>query len=426
MTGSEAASTAAVAKGFPGSRTSILVRLSVMMFLQYAIWGAWSTGLAQYLMKPTFAGGAPFSGQQVGWIFSCLWLGCMVAPFLGGQIADRWMPTQVFLGIAHLVGAAFLYLSAVQTRFPPMFLWMLIYSLCYAPTLALTNSICMRNLVDTERDFGKIRLWGTIGWIVAGLLVAGIRYVWHTGDWNDRSDLFLIAALLSAIMGLYCFALPHTPPTRSATNPLAFLEALSLLRDRNFLVFMLISFVVTTELQFYYIPTSAFLVDRGVSDVWVTAVMTIAQVAEIAVLAWLLHRSLRHFGVRRTMVIGVLAWPLRYLLFAIPSLPIIIGALTLHGFGYAFFFVASQIYVNCKARDDMRASAQALLTFFTLGVGMFVGTYVTGWFMDFFKTAAGVSWSAFFLVPTGICVACAVAFMLLFREDVRTPQPQQP
>lgn len=405
----------------PGAgRPALLARLSVMMFLQYAIWGAWSTVLAEHLESTL-----DFSGQQIAWIFACLWLACMVGPFVGGQLVDRFMPTQLFLALAHLVGAVFLYLTATQTTFGSMWGWMLAYSMCYAPTLALTNSICFHNLRDTERDFGRIRQWGTIGWIIAGLLVWGMRSTWHTEQWTDKSDVLLIGAALSALMGVFCLALPHTPPRKSKQNPLAFLEALSLLKDPNFLVFILISFVVTTELQFYYIPTANFLVDRGAASSAVAAIMTVAQVAEIFVLFALLHVALKKFGVRRTMVIGILAWPLRYLLFAIPNLPINIAALTFHGLGYAFFFVASQIYVNMKAKDDMRASAQALLAFFTLGLGNFLGTLFTGWCWDQFKDADGVTnWTGFFMVPTGITVVCALAFLLLFRDKIKATDEQ--
>lgn len=398
-----------------GGNMGLVVRLSIMMFLQYAIWGAWAPALAEHL-----GANLGFGGQQQGAIYGCLWLACMLGPFVGGQLVDRWMPTQVFLGLAHLAGAVLLYFTAVQTQFWPMWGWMFGYSLLYAPTLALTNSICFHNLRDAERHFGRIRMWGTIGWIVVGVLVWLIRRQWHTETWADKSDLLLVAAAGSAVMGVFCFLLPHTPPRKKSESPLAFLEALSLLKDRNFLVFMAISFLVTTELQFYYVPTAPFLVDRGAAREGVTAIMTVAQIAEILVLLFLLHVSLKRFGVRKTMIIGILAWPLRYLLFTIPVLNVIIASLTLHGFGYAFFFVASQIYVNMKAKDDMRASAQALLTFFTLGVGNYLGTLFTGACLDYFKNDAGATnWTAFFWVPTGICVACALAFMLLFKDDVK-------
>jgi nucleoside transporter len=332
------------------------------------------------------------------------------------------MPTQLFLALAHLIGAGLLYMTAIQKEFGPLWGWMFAYSLLYAPTLALTNSICFRHLKDPEGEFGRIRQWGTIGWIVVGLLVAFARDRWDTAAWAGGCDLLAFASAASLLTGLFCFVLPHTPPRKSAENPLAFLEALSLLKDRNFLIFMFASFVVTTELQFYYIPTAPFLIDRGVDPNHVTGVMTVAQVAEVFVLIFLLHVSIRKLGVRKTMAIGILAWPIRYFLFCVPSLPVIVASLTLHGFGYAFFFVASQIYVNMKAKDDMRASAQAMLTFFTLGLGNYLGTLFTGFIWDYFKVGGETVWWKFFLVPAFICVAVALVFLFLFKDDVRTAE----
>lgn len=398
--------------------SSTKIRLSVMMFLQYAIWGAWTTGLAAQLTKFGFSGG------QIGSIFGCLWLACIIAPFIGGQIVDRFFPTQVFLGVAHLIGAGALYMTAIQTEFGPMWWWMLLFSLFYAPTLALTNSICFHNLADAERDFGRVRMWGTIGWIVAGVAVTVIRRVWHTEAWANGTDLFVIGAVVAFVQGLFCFALPHTPPTRQSKHPFAFLEALSLLKDKYFLVFMLVSFVVTTELQFYYVPTSVFLVDVGAREADVTLIKTVAQIAEILVLFFILHISIKKLGVRKTMAIGILAWPIRYFLFCIPNLPVIIASLTLHGFGYAFFFVASQIYVNMKSSDDMRASAQAMLTFFTLGLGNYLGTLFTGFIWAYFGGPSETRWVQFFMVPAGICIVMAAIFLIFFKDDVASEAPE--
>ena len=338
--------------------------------------------------------------------------------FIGGQIADRLLPTQLFLGAAHLVGGILLYFTAIQNEFGPMWTWMFGYCLFYAPTLVLTNSICFRNLENAEVEFGKIRMWGTIGWIAVGWMVTIMRSQWNTQDWTGGSDLLIFAAVISIIMGAYCLTLPNTPPFASKTNPYAFLEAISLLKDRNFLIFMLASFVVTTELQFYYIPTAPFLLDMGAEEAWLTAIKTVAQIAEVVVLLFLLHVSIQKYGVRLTMVIGILAWPIRYFLFMVPNLSVIVGSLTLHGFGYAFFFVTSQIYVNMKASDDMRASAQAMLTFFTLGVGNYLGTLFTGYIWDTFKLADGSTiWWKFFFVPAGLCTVMAFVFLLFFKDD---------
>ena len=387
-------------------------RFGIMMFLQYAIWGSWTTALGAHLDK------LGFSGSEISAIYGCLWLGCIIAPFIGGQIADRLFPTQLFLSIAHLLGGVLLYFTALQTELSSMWTWMFAYCLLYAPTLALTNSICFRNLENAEVEFGKVRMWGTIGWIAVGWMVTFMRSQWQTADWTGGSDLLMFAAVASIIMGVYCLTLPKTPPVTSQKSPLAFLEALSLLKDRNFLIFMMASFVVTTELQFYYIPTAPFLLDMGAEETWLTAIKTVAQIAEVVVLLFLLHISIQKLGVRLTMVIGILAWPIRYFLFMVPSLPVIVTSLTLHGFGYAFFFVTSQIYVNMKANDDMRASAQAMLTFFTLGVGNYLGTLFTGYIWDTFKLADGSTvWWKFFLVPAVLCTVMAFVFLFFFKDD---------
>lgn len=394
-------------------------RFGIMMLLQYAIWGSWTTALGVHLVK------LGFSGSEIAAIYGCMWLGCIIAPFLGGQIADRLMQTQKFLGFAHLIGAVLLYFTAIQLEYQPMLWWMFFYSLAYAPTLALSNSICFRNLDNAEEDFGKIRMWGTVGWIGVGWLVTFMRSTWQTQTWAGGSDLLIIAAAISLIMGLFCFTLPKTPPVSSKKNPFAFLDALSLLKDRNFLIFMLVSFVVTTELQFYYIPTAPFLLDMGAEEAWLTAIKTVAQIAEVVVLLFLLHLSIRKFGIRLTMVIGILAWPIRYFLFMVPNLPIIISSLTLHGFGYAFFFVTSQIYVNMKATDDMRASAQAMLTFFTLGIGNYLGTLFTGYIWNTFKLDDGTTlWWKFFLIPALLCTVMAFVFLIFFKDDVKATEAE--
>ena len=396
-------------------------RLSIMMFLQYAIWGSWTTALAAHLSK------IGYSGPQIGAIYGCLWLACMIAPFIGGQIVDRFFPTQLFLAAAHLIGAVLLFLTskaAVPGEYNKMWWLMFAYSLFYAPTLALTNSLSFHNLKDPEGEFPKIRMWGTPGWIFVGWLVLFVRHFWQTENWAGGSDLLMIAAGCSLLMGLFCLALPHTPPKREGENPFAFLEALQMLKDKNFFIFVLVSFVITTELQFYYIPTAPFLIDMGSPEKYVAAIKTVAQIAEFFVMWLLLHRSMKRFGVRKTMAIGILAWPLRYFLFCIPNLGVVIASLTLHGFGYAFFFVASQIYVNMKAQDDMRASAQAMLTFFTLGLGNFLGTMFTGWIWGVFGGPAHTVWWKFFMVPAGLCLVMGIIFLLFFKDDVKAGEGQ--
>ncbi|UCH36004.1 MAG: MFS transporter [Armatimonadota bacterium] len=401
---------------------SLRLRLSGMMLLQYVIWGAWAPVLSAYLQKTLH-----FSGVQTGAIYALLPLACIISPFFGGQIADRWVSTQRFLGIAHLLGALALLLLARQTGFSSFVVWMLVYSLLYAPTLPLTNSLTFHHLRNAERDFGSIRVLGTIGWILAGW---GLTY-WRSAPSltvAGASDSLLLAAGASLLLGLFCFALPHTPPSKSE-NPWAFLAALKLLRNRNFAIFMVISFVVVTELQFYYVLTAPFLEYIGISSSRLPAVMTIAQLAEIIAMAALLPILLPRLGVRTCLAIGVIAWPIRYAIFAIGQpVWLVVASLAMHGLGYTFFFVVGQVYVNAVAAQDIRASAQSLLTLITLGLGNYLGAYFAGWVQDYFttQTAAGavVNYTGVFLVPCALTVTCALAFLIFFKEGRSTQQAE--
>jgi nucleoside transporter len=383
-----------------------------MMFLQYAVWGAWAPVLSAYLQNDL-----GFSGVQVGAIYSLLPLATIIAPFAGGQLADRYFSSERIIGVLQLAGAGLLYLAAQTTEYSSLMLVMFVYCMLYAPTLALTNSIAMINLEDSERDFGRVRVGGTIGWIVAGWMLAS----WRT--WLQPlpvpGDLLLLAAGLSAVMGIHSFTLPHTPPRKEGVNPWAFFESLKMLKDWNFAIFMLICFVVATELQFYYVLTAPFLESDtiGLSSASVPAWMTIGQAAEIFVMAFVLSWSLKRFGMRRTLAIGVIAWPIRYVVFSIGSpVWLVLASLSLHGFCYVFFFVAAFIYVDQVAPKDIRASAQSLIAIVTLGLGSFVGANFAGWIQTYFTSAGTTDWRSVFLVPVAITVACAVAFLLFFKE----------
>ena len=405
-------------------RFGMWFRLSIMMFLQYAIWGAWAPVLWPYL-----TGKLGMTNPQAAIIFSLLPLANILAPFTGGQIADRLMPTQIFLGIVQLIGGVFLILAGKANGFGNMVLMMAIFSILYAPTLALTNSLAFHHMKD-EKSFGYVRVAGTIGWIVAGIVL----WTWRTYHWlPGTSDCLMLAGFFSLVMGVYSFTLPHTPPSKEkAADPLAFREAFVLLKNPNFLVFMAIAFVVTTELQFYYGPTGGFLQNAlKIPFEKIPITMIVAQVAEILAMALFLPLAMRKFGVRKTLAIGVIAWPLRYIVFAWAphgaleiARPLVIASLTLHGIGYAFFFVASQVYVDMVAPKDIRASAQSLLSFFTLGIGTVLGTFFTGWIMNYFKPELNVmNWTKVFLVPCALTVACAIAFLLFFKDPEKAGAP---
>ncbi len=403
---------------------SVKFRLGAMMFLQYAIWGSWAPVLSAYLQN-----NLGFTGAQLGIIFSLLPLATIISPFLGGQFADRWLPTQKVIAGLQLVGGVILILIARVTAFTPMMWLMLLYCLVYAPTLALTNSIAFVNLKSSEKEFGAIRVWGTIGWIAAGWALTGWRLLAKSPQGVAmKGDTLLLAGIFSLIMGVLAFGLPHTPPQKEGTKPWAFLEALKMFKDKNFLIFAVISFVVATELQFYYVLTSPFLTSSaiGVSQKSIGAVMTIAQFAEIFVMAFMLSWALKKFGMRRTLTLGILAWPIRYIIFVIgqPSW-LVIASLALHGFCYVFFFTAAYIYVDSIAPKDIRHSAQGLIATIILGFGNFVGSLFCGWIQDVFTTttttAAGqavkaINWRGAFLVPTALTLVCLVVFLLFFRD----------
>jgi len=395
---------------------SVKFRLGAMMFLQYAIWGSWSPVLSDYLLNRL-----GFSGPQVGFIYSLLPLATIISPFIGGQVADRYFPTQRVIAILQLLGGGLLIFGSRLNDFSSLATLMLIYCLIYAPTLALTNSIAFINLRDSEKEFGQIRVWGTIGWIVAGLLLAGWRLLFKSfGLAAVSGDTLLLAGIFSLIMGLTSFRLPHTPPKKEATKPWAFLEAIRLLKEKNLAIFIIIAFVVATELMFYYVMTAPYLTSAmiGVSASAVSGVMVIAQIAEIFVMAFLLPYFLPRFGIRTTLLIGILAWPLRYIIFVIgrPAW-LVIASLSLHGFCYVFFFTAAFIYIDRVAPSDIRASAQSLITLATIGLGNYLGSLFAGWIQAVFTGPAGTNWRGVFAVPAVLTILCALIFFLFFRTE---------
>ncbi|MDP6569117.1 MAG: MFS transporter [Candidatus Marinimicrobia bacterium] len=388
-------------------------RLGTMMFLQYAIWGSWAPVLSAYLLDDL-----QFTGLQVGIIYAALPLATIVSPIVGGQVADRWFASEKVIAFLQFTGGAVLVLMSQLTDYQLILSLMFLYCLLYAPTLAITNSIAMINLDDSEEEFGKIRVWGTIGWIAAGWLLTGWRFAGESMMLSG--DTLLLAGIFSIIMGIQALGLPHTPPKKGGVNSLAFLEAFKMLKSKNFLIFIAITFIVATELEFYYILTAPFLMSDsiGLSAKVIPAVMTIAQITEIFVMAYLLSRFLKQYGMRNTLAFGALAWPIRYIVFAIgqPSW-LVIASIALHGFCYVFFFVAAFIYVDKVAPPDIRASAQSLIAIVALGLGRFLGSLFAGWIKDIFTVNDVTNWTNTFIVPCVLTVFCAVAFILFFRDE---------
>jgi nucleoside transporter len=359
-------------------RDGVRLRLCVMMFLQYAVWGAWGVSIGGYMYETLH-----FDGSQVGWMFSTTAVAAMISPLFVGYFADRFFATEKLLAALHLIGAILLLIAAFTTEFSKLFIIMQAYALCYMPTLALTNSISFANIADSKRDFPGIRVWGTWGWIIAGWTIGFLV----GGKTNGQ---FLVATGMSLLLAIFCLYLPHTPP-RAKTAPVPQTNTGSqaktgqgifrLLGDPTFLVFVVCSFLICIPLSFYYSQANGFL--EQLEAPYPTALQTIGQLSEVGFMA-AMPFFIARLGVKRMLTVGMLAWVLRYMAFASLSLPAVIFGLFLHGVCYDFYFVASYIYVDTRVDERHRASAQSFIAFVMLGVGMFVGSIASGKTVDLY------------------------------------------
>jgi nucleoside transporter len=397
----------------PGN--AMRARLAVMMFLEYFVWGAWYVTIGTYLGL-----GLRFTGQQVGWTTGATAIGAIVAPFFVGLIADRYFATQRVLAALHAGGALLLWVAAQQHSFAPLYLAVLGYSLLFMPTLALTNSLAFRQMRDTRLEFGAIRVFGSFGWIVAGLVVGQLGI-------EATAVPLRIAAVSSLLLSLYCLTLPHTPAlanrAQADVEGAAPLRAWVVLRDRSTAVFALASLLICVPLQFYYAFTNLFLNELGVPNA--AARMSGGQMSELACML-LIPVFFRRLGVKYMLAVGMLAWVLRYVLFAWGVAPqlawMLWGGILLHGICYDFFFVTGQIYIDRRAPVELRAATQGLITLLTYGVGMFVGAWLSGRVVDAYAlpAAGGVlqhDWHSIWLFGAGCAAVVLVLFLLVFVDD---------
>lgn len=394
------------------------------MFLEFFIWGAWFVTLGTFLSQNLQA-----SELEKASVFSTQSLGAIIAPFIIGLIADRYFNAERILGVLHLIGAFLMYQMYTAPNVGLFYPYVLVYMILYMPTLALVNSISFRQISNPEKQFSSIRVFGTVGWIVAGLSISYV-FKWDAGE-GLLKNTFLMAGVASLVLGLFSFSLPKTPPVKRSTtseksgiSESLGLDAVKLLANKNFLMFFVSSVLICIPLAFYYQYANQFLNETGLENP--TGKMTIGQFSE-AFFLLLLPVFFSRFGFKNTIMLGMLAWALRYLLFAYGnagelSYMLILG-IALHGICYDFFFVSGQIYTDAKAGERYKSSAQGLITLATYGLGQLIGFWVAGFVSEYYQAnpTNDPFWRNVWLVPAGIAAVVLFLFGLFFKEKQAKP-----
>lgn len=409
-------------------KSSTRIQLSIMMFFNFFIWGGWFVTLGTFLNNNLHA-----SGTETASVFSTQSWGAIIAPFIIGLIADRYFNAEKILGVLHLVGAVLMYQMHNAGAMSSFYPYVLIYMIVYMPTLALVNSVAFNQMTNPEKEFSSIRVFGTLGWIVAGL---AISYIFH---WDAKENAeggllkntFLMASVASLILGIFSFTLPKTPPKKStgekaSISEMLGLNALKLLKDKNFAIFFASSILICIPLAFYYQNANAFLSNIGMDNP--TGKMTIGQISEVLFLL-LLPVFFTKYGFKKTILIGMLAWAVRYALFAYgnagPLSFMLITGIALHGICYDFFFVSGQIYTNSKAGEKYKSAAQGLITLATYGIGMLIGFWVAGIITDHYKTGDNAfDYKMIWLIPSGIALAVFLIYAAAFKDEKKTTSIQ--
>jgi nucleoside transporter len=392
----------------------VKVRLALMMYLEFFIWGGWYVTVTTWVSQTLH-----FNGVQTGLIAGTTAIGAVVSPFIAGWVADNLMQAQYMLALLHLVGAGLLFAASTQTSYGAVYGLILAYAVLYMPTLGLVNAIAFRQINDPKTEFAPIRVWGTVGWICAGLIVS---FVLHG---EAQSSPLKMAAIASLVLAMYSLTLPSTPP--QATEPFSVgnlfpVEVRRMFRDRSFLIFAIASFLICIPLQFYYAFTNPFLNQLGVANA--AGKMTLGQVSETLGML-LIPFFFRKLGVKWMLGAGMLAWVVRYLLFAYgdagAGVWMLLGGIILHGICYDFFFVTGQIYTDRKAPLAYRSAAQGMITLITYGVGMLVGSWLSGMVVDMFATtlpdgSQAHNWRMIWLVASGCSLAVLLLFVVVFND----------
>ncbi|KPL23552.1 MAG: hypothetical protein AMJ75_05845 [Phycisphaerae bacterium SM1_79] len=396
----------------------LYLKLSAMMFLEYAIWGAWAPVLAARLLGPL-----KMSGKQTGWIYATLPLACIIFPLIAGWLADKYVSTERLLLMTHLIGAMLLFTAARKDTFKSLFVVMLLYSICFAASMPLVNSLMFQQLGEVFSDdkavdaaSANIFIWAPIAWALVGYFLTGWRWKFKTGE--EGRDCLYLAAILSVVMAASCLFLPNTPPAKEG-NPI--IEAMKMLGEFNFLIFIIISMVIAGLMQFYFLGTARFMQDMGIPPKNVPASMAIAQAVQAIATFFLMIALMEKIGIKWTLTVGATCWLLMYLIY-IRSKPrwLIICSQSLHGLAYVFFIIVGQIFVKTVASKEILKTMQGLIFAVTMGIGLFFGTQFAGIVMDKYRKEEKFQWRQIFMIPAGIAFVCILIFVLLFKIKTNT------
>jgi len=396
------------------------VRLSVMMFLEFFTWGGWFVTMGTFLERNLHV-----SGELSALAYSTQAWGAIIAPFIVGLIADRYFHAERLLGIIHIIGGVLMLMLARAHDFAHFYPYLLAYMILFMPTLALVNAVSFRQMAVPAQDFPKVRVWGTIGWIVVGLAISYVFH-WDSGSALARGALhntFTMCAASSFLLGVYSFSLPPTPPRgatqqRRSLGSLLGFDALEMLRERNFAIFFFASILICIPLAFYYQDANQFLTELHVAHA--TGKQTLGQASELCFML-LLPLFLKRYGMKATLLMGMVAWAVRYALFSFGDASqlewLLLVGLALHGPCYDFFFVSGQIYTDTRAGQERQAAAQGLITLATYGVGMLIGFSAAGFITDRYSVAGGHDWVSVWAYPAVFALGVAVIFLFSFRNE---------
>ena len=389
-------------------KPKIIITLSFMMFLQYYIWGSWYVTMGTFMtefLKST--------GLQIGAAYSALAIATMISPFFIGRVADRFFAAQRLMGLLHILGGLLLFLASKVDHNGPFYWVILLYSLAYMPTIALSNSVAFRQMTDPGKQFPMVRVFGTVGWVVAGFMIALLGI--------EKTPLtFYMAGIVSVALGLFSFTLPDTPPlakTKSSAKAILGIDALMLFRERPYLIFFIAAIFVCIPLSFYFGFANLYLNQSGMQNT--AGKMVMGQISEalfILAIPFLFNR----IGVKKMLLIGMTAWILRYLFFAFGNIDanlwMLYAGIILHGVCYDFFFVTGYMYTEKKSNERIKNTAQGLFTFVTYGLGMFIGTWFSGFVTTYYSVNNVYQWRNIWFIPAYIAVAVLICFILFFKE----------